>query len=610
MGGGAASRIPTVEMALAGRDITEPRLSPDGTTVAVVVRPSGGRPGVVVVPVDGGPERHVPLPVEPAPGRGRNGGCLAWLPDSSGLVIVTAAGDLLVQPFPIGTPRRLGGWSGPAEGPVCSADGRSVAVAVDRAQIWVVELDGSRPARRMDCGDHDFCIDPVFDRDGRLWWTAWSVPDMHWDRSVLVGPIDPDAPAVDHPEPLPVVAGAGQIQQMVPLPDGAHAVLRDDRGWLNVWIDEEPLVDEHVEHGGPLWGPAQRSIAASPTGDRIAFTRNEAGFGRLCVVDRATGQVTESARGVHGQLDWHGDRLVALRSGARTPTEVVSYATEGDPGAGWTRRCLMVGPAVGWEAVDLPEPELHVVATPDGLVPVRRYVAGQGRMIVHVHGGPTDQWPVEFLPRVAFWWARGVDVVVPDSRGSTGHGRAHQQALRGRWGRDDVDDVAAVVAAAHDRGWARPSTTVVMGSSSGGLVVLGMLVDHPEHVAGGIALYPVSDLADLTERSHRFEAHYPLGLVGPAGDPAYAERSPLHHADRIARPLLLMHGDADPVVPVEHSRALVDAIRAAAGDVEYVEFAGEGHGLRDPANRRSEFDLVAGFLARTIGPSPSRDPEQ
>ena len=101
-----------------------------------------------------------------------------------------------------------------------------------------------------------------------------------------------------------------------------------------------------------------------------------------------------------------------------------------------------------------------------------------------------------------------------------------------------------------------------MGSSSGGLVVLGMLVDHPEHVAGGIALYPVSDLADLTERSHRFEAHYPLGLVGPAGDPAYAERSPLHHADRIPRPLLLMHGDADPVVPVEHSRALVDAIRA------------------------------------------------
>lgn len=608
MGDRGAGRIPTIEMVLAGRELTEPRLSPDGSTVAVVVRPSGGRPVIVVVPVDGGPERQLALPVEPAPGRGRNGGCLAWLPDASALVIVTVDGDLLVQPFPIGLPLRLGGWVGAAEGPACSHDGRSVAVAVDRAEIWVVALDGSEPARRIDRGDHDFCIDPVFDREGRLWWTAWSVPDMHWDHSVLVGPIDP-ATAPGH-LPEPTLAGSGQVQQVVPLPDGALAVLRDDSGWLNVWIDDQPFIDEPFEHGGPLWGPAQRSIAADPTGEWVAVTRNEEGFGRLCVVERASGKVTEIARGVHGQLDWHGGRLVALRSGARTPTEVVSYATDGDPADGWTRRRLMVGPAVGWESIDLPEPEVHIVATPDGPVPVRRYAAGQGRMIVHVHGGPTDQWPVEFLPRVAYWWARGVDVVVPDPRGSTGHGRVHQQALRGRWGRGDVDDVAAVVAAAHDLGWAQPSTTVVMGSSSGGLVVLGMLIDHPGSVAGGIALYPVSDLADLASRSHRFEAHYPLGLVGPVGDPAYAERSPLHHADRIQRPLLLMHGDVDPVVPVEHSRALVDAIRAASGDVEYVEFAGEGHGLRDPSNRRREFELVAGFLARTIGPTPSDEPGQ
>ena len=107
------------------------------------------------------------------------------------------------------------------------------------------------------------------------------------------------------------------------------------------------------------------------------------------------------------------------------------------------------------------------------------------------------------------------------------------------------------------------------------------------------------------------EMPYQMGRIYAALEACDLNKwSPLHHADRIARPLLLMHGDADPVVPVEHSRALVDAIRAAAGDVEYVEFAGEGHGLRDPANRRREFDLVAGFLARTIGPSPSRDPEQ
>lgn len=610
------STDPTIELVLGGRDVTEPRLSPDATTVAAVVRPSGGRTSVVLVPVDGGPERSVALPVDPAIGRGRNGGCLTWMPDSSGIVVVAVEGDLVVQPLPYGEPRRLGGWSGAAEGPACSPDGRHVAVAVDRAGIWVVDTAGSSPARRVDGGGHDFCLDPVFDHAGGLWWTAWSVPDMHWDHSVLVGPVDigggRDDAATDGV--FPITAGVGQVQQLVPLADGSHITLRDDQGWLNVWIDDRPLVAEEFEHGGPMWGPAQRSVVASPTGEWVAFTRNERGFGRLCIVDRSGGEIVEIARGVHAQLDWRGDRLVALRSGARTPTEVVAYDTSSDPAGGWDRRRLLVGPAVGWEALDLPEPEVHEVSTDDGIVPLRRYAAGQGRMIVHVHGGPTDQWPVEFLPRVAYWWARGYDIVVPDPRGSTGHGRAHQQALRGHLARADVDDVAAVIYWAHRNGWARPETTVAMGSSSGGLVVLGLLIDHPEAIAGGIALYPVSDLADLAERSHRLEAHYPLGLVGPAGDPRYEERSPLRHAGRIARPLLLLHGDADPVVPVEHSRSLVAAIRAAAGDgpagVDYVEFPGEGHGLRDPANRRREFDLVGTFLGRVLRPTSSGGGEQ
>jgi dipeptidyl aminopeptidase/acylaminoacyl peptidase len=605
---------PMIELVLGGREVTEPRLSPDATTVVAVVRPSGGRAEVVALPVDGGPERTVVLPAVPAIGRGRNGGCLAWLPDSSGIVVVTVDGDLVVQPLPHGEPRRLGGWAGSAEGPACSPDGRLVAVAVDRAGIWVVDTSGSSPARRVDDAGHDFCLDPLFDHAGRLWWTSWSVPDMHWDHSVLVGPVDVGDPVGAADTPLPVVAGTGQIQQLVPLADGSRITLRDDDGWLNVWIDDRPLIVEEFEHAGPTWGPAQRSVAASPSGEQIAFTRNERGFGRLCVVDRASGDVVEIARGVHGQLDWRGDRLVALRSGARTPTEVVAYDTSTDPARGWARHQLLVGPALGWDGLDLPEPEVHEVVTPRATVPLRRYAAGRGRMIVHVHGGPTDQWQVEFLPRVAHWWSRGFDVVVPDPRGSTGHGRAHQQALRGQWGRADVDDVAAVVDWAHRHGWARPDSTVVMGSSSGGLVVLGLLIDHPGTVAGGIALYPVSDLADLAERSHRFEAHYPLGLVGPTGDPRYDERSPLRRAARIAGPLLLMHGDADPVVPVEHSRSLVAAIRAAAGDrvpgVEYVEFAGEGHGLRDPANRRREFELVGTFLERVVRPPSGGGHEQ
>ena len=56
------------------------------------------------------------------------------------------------------------------------------------------------------------------------------------------------------------------------------------------------------------------------------------------------------------------------------------------------------------------------------------------RVLVWLHGGPTDQWQVTWMPRIAHWRSRGWNVLVPDHRGSTGHGRAYQQAMQGRLG--------------------------------------------------------------------------------------------------------------------------------------------------------------------------------
>ena len=386
------------------------------------------------------------------------------------------------------------------------------------------------------------------------------------------------------------------MQQLRNMPDGSGICVRDDTGWLNLWHDDEPLVDEPFEHAGPTWGMGQRSFAVAPDGERVAFTRNERGFGRLCVVEVATGSVREIGRGVHGQVGWVGDHVVALRSGARTPTQVVAYDTRD-----WGRTVLAVGPVTAWDAADLPEPELVEVEHDGTVLHARRYVAGNGRTLCWVHGGPTDQWQVEFMPRIAYWWGQGYDVLVPDPRGSTGHGRRYQQALQGEWGRLDVDDVAAIVADSHAHGRSEPDRTVLMGSSSGGLAVLGVLGRHDGLAAGGVVLYPVTDLVVLAEESHRFEAHYTIGLVGPLIDHRlYRERSPLSYADAIRVPLLVMHGDADPVVPFESTVAFADRIRTAGGDVELHLFEGEGHGFRTPANRRADYELTAAFLQRVL----------
>lgn len=431
---------------------------------------------------------------------------------------------------------------------------------------------------------------------------AWNPPDMPWDHAV-----------VRCSDGTTLVDPSGSVQQWRVDAHGVAWAVRDDGGWLNVWRDGVPLVDEPFEHAGPTWGPGQRSFAVSPDGSSCVFTRNEGGFGRLCIarLDGAGGLVAvdDVAKAVHGQLDWRGRHVVALRTGGRTATQVVLYDTRD-----WSRRTVAVGPAAEW--LDSPwrdelvEPTLHEVPVDGGVVHARLYSPTRTdgppaqHLIVWLHGGPTDQWQVTFMPRVAYWVSRGWQVLVPDHRGSTGHGRAYQQALRRQWGVVDVADTLAVTRWAHTNGLGTPARTVLMGGSAGGFTALGAIAAAPESFAAAAVAYPVADLADLVERSHRFERHYTDTLVGPlpAAADEYRHRSPVWRAEQfVTRPLLVLHGDVDPVVPVDQSRVFVDRVRAVGGDAELHVYAGEGHGFRQRANQLDEFERIGRFLDRVLG---------
>lgn len=584
-----------LELLLAGRELTEPRLAPDGSMVAFVQRWRGAS-AIMVVPALGGPERIVTSSPEPAPGRGLGGGCYDWLADSSGVVFVGADGELWQQLIG-GAPARLTDLERSCRAPSCSPDGAFVAVAIDEAEVAKVELD-THAITRLDAGSDEFCFDPVVAPDSAsVTWLAWSPPNMPWDESHQVTVVIDEGLA----GPMTIDGRTRTaVQQPRFMADGTSLQVDDVTGWLNVTVGGAPVGEEY-EHAAPTWGMGQRSFVASPEGRRVAFARNEAGFGRLCVVDvehapdgsLSWGAVATVARAVHGQLSWVGDDVVALRSGAHTPTQIVRYDAHT-----WEPSVLAVGPAAGWEAYDLPEPEPVRVDRDGVTLHARRYRAGAGRLLCWIHGGPTDQWQVDFRPRIGYWWSRGWDVLVVDPRGTTGHGRAYQRALNGGWGRIDVDDTCALIRAAHDRGWATPATTVVIGGSSGGLTVLGVLADRPDLVAGGVTSYPVSDLRALAETTHRFEAHYTDTLIGPAADvERYRELSPLTRAGSIAGSLLIFHGTDDPVVPIVQSTRLVERIEAGGGVVELVVYEGEGHGFRDPDNQRDEYERTERFLA-------------
>jgi dipeptidyl aminopeptidase/acylaminoacyl peptidase len=207
------------------------------------------------------------------------------------------------------------------------------------------------------------------------------------------------------------------------------------------------------------------------------------------------------------------------------------------------------------------------------------------------------------MSRIAFWRSRGWHVLVPDHRGSTGHGRAYQQALRGRWGELDIADVVAATRWAQAVGLAGSEGTVVMGGSAGGFTALGAVARAPESFAAAVASYPVTDLLDMAERSHRFERHYTDSLVGPLPESQdlMRVRSPLSFAHLLVQtPLLVLHGEVDPVVPVDQSRVLVERVRATGGHAELHVYPGEGHGFRQRDHQLDEFHRVEGFLSRHV----------
>jgi dipeptidyl aminopeptidase/acylaminoacyl peptidase len=588
--------------------VAEPRWSPDGRWLGWL-RVDGGRADLWVMPADGRAASAVvtaDAPVTPAGAYG--GGAWCWV-GSEAVAVVAPDGSLVVVP-------RAGGQvavvspRGKASAPAASPDGGAIAFALDSdtaCDIHVVRADGSDTPLRV--SDADYAWDPAWSPDGqRIAWHEWDLAQMSWDASrIVVAASDGSASTV--------VAGGDGIGVGQPRfsPDGASlAYVSDESGWWNAWVadtvtgERRPVLAEPHDHAEPSWGPGQRSFAWSPDAAQLAINRNEDGFGRLVVARLDGGTADEVSRGWHDGVDWGSAGVVAVRSGARTPSTVTVVAPDGSG-----RRGVARGPVGGFEASGLGEPEPVSWCSDDGAVVhghlLRPAVSALGDglpppLLVDVHGGPTGQATVGWKPFHHYFTTRGWAVLTPDPRGSTGYGRAYRAALDGRWGELDVIDVAAGIRAAVDDGWCAPGRVAVCGGSSGGMTALLVAAHHPDLVRAAVTMYGVTDLFDLAETTHRFESRYLDRIVGvlPRDADRYRDRSPVTHAKAVRCPLLVLQGRADQVVPPAQARVLVDAVRGAGGSVEHHEYEGEGHGWSAPATLLDVYERTESFLTRTV----------
>ncbi|MCY3966694.1 MAG: prolyl oligopeptidase family serine peptidase [Acidobacteria bacterium] len=227
-------------------------------------------------------------------------------------------------------------------------------------------------------------------------------------------------------------------------------------------------------------------------------------------------------------------------------------------------------------------------------------------LIVKSHGGPTSAAEHVYDPGVQYWTSRGFAVVDVNYGGSTGHGRAYRESLRGRWGIVDVEDCAAAAEALADRGEADAARLLIRGGSAGGYTTLAALA-FKDTFAAGASHYGVADLAALARDTHKFESRYLDRLVGPYPERAdlYRERSPLSARDGFSCPVVFFQGDEDRIVPPNQAEAMVEALRARGLPVAYLLFEGEQHGFRRTGNIVRALEAELSFYGQVLGFEPA-----
>jgi len=233
-------------------------------------------------------------------------------------------------------------------------------------------------------------------------------------------------------------------------------------------------------------------------------------------------------------------------------------------------------------------------------------------MVVLVHGGPQvrgNQW--EWNPETQFLASRGYAVLEPDFRGSTGYGDRHFRAGWKQWGLAMQDDIADGARWAIAQGIADPKRICIAGASYGGYATLMGLVNDPDLYRCGVSRAGVTDINLLYDGHWSFtsdlsEQYKQYGMPDMVGDPVKdAEQlkatSPIRQAARIRAPLLLAYGGADVRVPIYHGRKFMDAIKPTNKQVEWIEYADEGHGWSLPSTRVDFWGRVEKFLDKHIG---------
>ena len=127
----------------------------------------------------------------------------------------------------------------------------------------------------------------------------------------------------------------------------------------------------------------------------------------------------------------------------------------------------------------------------------------------------------------------------------------------------------------------------------------------PDEFAVGVDIFGVSNWVRTLQSMPSYWESIRKALYKEMGDPAtqldmLKEISPLFHADKIKRPLMVLQGANDPRVIKVESDEIVEAVRKNGVPVEYAVFDDEGHGFTKKVNEIRAYKSILEFLDKHL----------
>ncbi|MEM7314062.1 MAG: alpha/beta fold hydrolase, partial [Planctomycetota bacterium] len=341
-------------------------------------------------------------------------------------------------------------------------------------------------------------------------------------------------------------------------------------------------------------------------GKYFGYSFNEDGKTQYRVFDHATNtpiKLPEIEGGSIGGLTMSDDEqhVKMYASSGRMPSDLFYYNwTDAQPkqltrslNAEINPDHLVNGKVVRFKSFDGTEIP-GILYTPQNASPENKRPA-----LVWVHGGPGGQSRLGYRALIQYLVNHGYVIYAINNRGSSGYGKTFQQMDDQKHGEGDLDDCVQSKQMLINTGVVDPDRIGIIGGSYGGYMVCAALAFRPEEFEVGVDIFGVTNWHRTVQSIPPWWEAQRKALEKELGDfdnlDYFKKISPLFHADKIVKPLMVLQGANDPRVLKVESDEMVEAVKKNGVPVEYIVFDDEGHGFRKKKNQHRGYKAILEF---------------